>query len=172
MKKKYKKGNLIWITGLSGSGKTYIGKRLKKELEKKYGTFFLISGDDLRSIFKLKRYDRESRLIYAESYSKLCKRLTDQGINVIITVGALFNKIRAWNKRNIKNYYEIFIKRPIKEIIKINKKKLHSKIVKIVFGKDIKAEYPKNPDLIILNNSKKDVDTHVKQILKKYRFYT
>jgi len=39
-----------------------------------------------------------------------------------------------------------------------------------VFGKDIKAEYPKNSDLIILNNYKKNIGILVKKILTKYRF--
>ena len=36
MKKKNNKGVLIWITGLSGSGKSLIAKKIKKKLDKKY----------------------------------------------------------------------------------------------------------------------------------------
>ena len=77
MKKKSKKGNLIWITGLSGSGKTLIARKLKQKLLKKKKNYLLINGDGLRSIFELKKYDRNSRINYAYSYSKLCKKIVD-----------------------------------------------------------------------------------------------
>ena len=47
MKKKY----LFWITGLPGSGKTTIAKKILRPIEKKYGPTIEISGDDLRKNF-------------------------------------------------------------------------------------------------------------------------
>ena len=56
------KGFLIWITGLSGSGKTSIAKKIKPIIQKKIGPTLLIQGDNLRKIFKLNKYDKVSRL--------------------------------------------------------------------------------------------------------------
>ena len=53
-KKINKKGILFWVTGLSGSGKTTISKLIKDDIVKDYGPTLLISGDDLRKIFKFK----------------------------------------------------------------------------------------------------------------------
>ena len=39
---------VIWILGLSGSGKSYIGKKLQKKLKK---NFIIIDGDVIRNIF-------------------------------------------------------------------------------------------------------------------------
>ena len=53
MKKKRRdprKGILFWVTGLSGSGKTTISKKIVKDIEKLYGPTLLISGDDIRKI--------------------------------------------------------------------------------------------------------------------------
>ena len=50
--KKKKTGYVIWITGLAGSGKTSIAKGLKKEIESILKPTIVISGDDLRKIFK------------------------------------------------------------------------------------------------------------------------
>ena len=47
------KGILFWITSFSGSGKTYLAKKIYKEITKSYGTTLVISGDDIRKIFKL-----------------------------------------------------------------------------------------------------------------------
>ena len=165
MKKKSKKGKLIWITGLSGSGKTVIAKKLKNKINN--ANLFLINGDEIRNMFNLNKYDRETRLKYAYSYSKLCKKLTDQGINVIIAVVAMFDEVRKWNRNNIENYYELYIKTPL-NLIKIrNKKKLYLSNKINVFGKDIKAEYPKKPNQIIKNNYKKSINKIVEELLIK-----
>ena len=59
-----KKGILFWVTGLSGSGKTAIAKKIKTQISKLYGPTIIVSGDDLRRIFNLNKYDYLSRLNY------------------------------------------------------------------------------------------------------------
>ena len=56
-------GIVFWITGLSGSGKTTIAKKLKKPIEKKYGKTILFSGDDIRKICKFTSYEKTKRLV-------------------------------------------------------------------------------------------------------------
>ena len=75
---------------------------------------------------------------------------------------------RKWNRLNIDNYVEIFIKSNIKNIIKLNKKKIYNKKKpgKLV-GIDIKAEYPKKPDLTILNSFNTSVDKMSKILVNK-----
>ena len=50
MKLKTNKGILFWITGLSGSGKTTIAKKIEKHITNQYGPTLILSGDDLRRI--------------------------------------------------------------------------------------------------------------------------
>ena len=56
-----KKGIVFWITGLPGSGKTKIGRKIKNDIIKKYGPTILFSGDDIRNIFDLKKYSFKER---------------------------------------------------------------------------------------------------------------
>ena len=60
-KNNIKKGRGFWITGYSGSGKTEIAKKIKKFIIKKFGKTLIISGDDLRDIFSLKKYDKRTK---------------------------------------------------------------------------------------------------------------
>ena len=163
-----KKGILFWITGLSGSGKTSIAKLIKKDIVEKYGPTIVLSGDDLRKIFKLNKYDRLSRLENGLKFSNFCKKITDQKINVIFAVVGMFDKIRSQNKKNIKNYVEIFIQSNLKKIIKKRKKKIYHKGITNIVGLDIKPELPKKPNLIIKNDFKKRLENLSKKVFLEF----
>ena len=162
------KGILFWITGLSGSGKTTIAKHITKSISQKYGYTINISGDDLRKIFNLKKYDKKNRLQYALLYSKFCKLIVNERINLIFSTISLFHKVRKWNKKNIDNYVEIYIKSDLQKIIKLNKKELYKKNKSIV-GKNIKPEFPESPDIIIENNFTKSINKLSKELVKKIK---
>lgn len=68
----------------------------------------------------------------------------------------MFHKIRNWNRKNINNYYEVYIKTSYDLIKKRNKKKLYLGKIKNVIGKDIKAELPKKPNFVLLNDFKNE----------------
>ena len=167
-----KKGTLFWITGLSGSGKSEIGNNLLPALRKRIGPTVLINGDDLRKIFKLYGYTKSERLENADKFFGLYKLLTDQGINVIFCVVSMFQKIRSLNKKYIDNYIEIYIETELEKILRKKKKKTYSKYKKNIVGIDIKPEFPKNPDIKILNDFKKNTkeiaNILYKKILKIY----
>lgn len=148
------KGILFWITGLSGSGKTTIAKLIKKNIVREYGPTLVLSGDDLRKIFNLNKYDKLSRLEYGLKFSNFCKKITDQKINIVFAVVGMFKKVRSQNRKNIHNYVEIFIQSNLKNIIKKRKKKIYHKNIKNIVGLDIKPELPQKPNLIIKNNFK------------------
>ncbi len=168
MKRKIlKKGILFWITGLSGAGKTSIANRIKRPIENKYGPTLVINGDDLRKIFKLKSYNQFKRLEYGKIYCNFLKFLVDQNINVIFTVVGMFDILRKWNKANIDNYIEIFIKADIKKIKKKSRKKTYKNKKKNIVGLGISPQYPKKPDILIENNFSKSINYLSNQIIKK-----
>ena len=153
MKKiKRNKGILFWITGLSGSGKTEISKLIYKFINDKYGKTLLISGDDIRDIFDIKKYNKKERLDLGKKYTLLAKHITDQKINVIFAVVGLFDELRKFNRKIVDNYIEIYIQADLNKIIKYNKKPLfRKKNIGKIWGINLKAEYPKKPDIIIKN---------------------
>ena len=168
-KLKKNKGILFWITGLSGSGKTRIAKKIVSEITKSYGKTIVLSGDDIRNIFKLKGYSYKDRLDTVFKYCKLAKKITSQNVNVIFAVIGMMEKLRNWNKKKQSNYVEIFIKSDLKKIIKANKKKLYHKKVSKIVGIDIKPEFPKKPHIKIINNFDKNIDHLSKEVVKKIK---
>ena len=69
----------------------------------------------------------------------------------------MFDNIRKWNKKNIPNYVEIYIKSDIKKIIKIGKKNIYKKFNKNIVGLDLLAELPKSPNITVENDFKKNI---------------
>ena len=167
MKSKNKnKGILFWITGLSGTGKTTLGKKIHKDISKIYGPTIMVSGDDIRKIFTLKGYNYNERLVILKKYSLFAKYITEQKINIILTVVGMIEEQRKWNRTNIENYIEIYIKSTIKDIVKLNKKKIyHQKNSGEIVGIEIKPEYPKKPDIKIINSFKSTTDQMAKILI-------
>ena len=165
-----KKGILFWITGLSGCGKTTLGKAIHKDIINLYGPTIMISGDNLRKIFKLSGHSKNERLKITKSYCNFLKYITDQNINVIFAVVGLFDEPRKWNRKNITNYLEIYIKSDIKKIIKLGKKRIyHKKNTKNIVGVDLRPEFPKTPNIIFTNSFKLSKEKMSKIIIKKIK---
>ena len=100
-----------------------------------------------------------------DSYSKLFKKLTDQNINVLFAGVVLIKKIRAWNRKNIKNYLEIYLKSNTKKIIKKNIKAFIKKQI-ILLELKLKQNSFK-PDIIIHNNFDKKINILSKNLIRK-----
>ena len=152
-----KKGILFWITGLSGSGKTSIANKIHKNISKMCGPSIVISGDNLRKIFELNKYDYHSRMLNMKKFTKFAKFITDKKINLIFAVVGLIEKPKIWSRKNIDNYIEIYVKTDIKKIIKKNKKKLYHNKKKNIVGLSIKPEFPKKYDILINNDFTKSL---------------
>ena len=67
-------GTVYWITGLSGAGKTTVGKLFFEMLARKKKNVLFLDGDMLREVFGNDLgYGREDRLRCAMRYSRLCR---------------------------------------------------------------------------------------------------
>lgn len=168
--------SVIWITGLSGSGKTTIGNALVKKMNTEMNKCIFLDGDLLREIFQNnehKDYTSENRLLNARRISKISYLLNTQGHNVIVSTMSMFREIYSWNKENINQYYEIFVDIPISELVKRDGKKIYSKFksgkLTNVVGMDIAYDSPFKPDYIIKPFSIEDLDNLIDNIVYKIK---
>ncbi len=139
---------VYWITGLSGSGKSTLGELLYQFLQGKNPATVYLDGDILRQVYgDHGGHDLNSRKMIAGKNARLCKLLSDQGIQVVIATISLFHEVQQWNRANIENYTEIFLNPPQSVIEARCSKGLYQKNIQNMVGKDLKAEYPLQADL-------------------------
>tara|TARA_A100000164_G_scaffold364355_1_gene382542 strand:- start:780 stop:1334 length:555 start_codon:yes stop_codon:yes gene_type:complete len=164
-----KKGIVFWITGLAGSGKTSIAKKVLPFIQRRYGPTLSFSGDELRKILNLNKYTKKDRFKIGLTYSRICQNISDKNVNVLIDVVGLFKKLRAKNKKNIKNYVEIYIKSSLEQIIKRKKKKLYFNLKNKnkIWGSGLKPELPQDSHIVIENDFSKSIDKLSEELKKK-----
>src|ERR1700683_519240 len=102
-------GTVVWITGLSGAGKTTLSKAVALRLRSHGDVVVLLDGDELRAVFgavavNVQNHGREGRLALAMQYARLCRVLANQGLTVVIATISLFREVHAWNRENLPNY--------------------------------------------------------------------
>ena len=164
-----KKGYVIWITGFPGSGKSKISSLIHEKIEKQFGKTIRLSGDDLRILLNLNGYSKKERKKIGFIYHDICKKISDSGVNILIDVVCLFHNIREKNRKFLKNYIEIYIQTDFKKVKKRKNKTFYKNKTKNVWGIDLKAELPKQPDILIKNDFSKSIDLISKEILKKIK---
>lgn len=145
-------GTVYWITGLSGAGKTTIGKLFFEQLQEKKNNVLFLDGDTLREVFGNDLgYGKEDRFQCAMRYSRICKLLSEQGQDVVICTISMFRAVREWNREHIENYKEIYIEVPMEVLQQRNQKNLYKSGNNVV-GVDLELELPDNPDIILMNS--------------------
>jgi adenylylsulfate kinase len=164
---------VIWLIGLSGAGKSTLANEIVAGANRERNNTILLDGDVIREIFGNDLgYSMEERLKNAERICKLGKFLDSQGFNVVTAILSLFPENREWNRKNIENYYEVFIDTPIDSLIDRDSKGLYAKFkrgeIKEVAGMDIDFPKPKKADLVIKNiSSKESLLNYAKPIIEK-----
>jgi adenylylsulfate kinase len=147
----------IWITGLSGAGKTTIGKEVASKLREKEKSVVYLDGDDLRAVFNLdhsqeRNHKKGSRLALSKQYSNLCLALSKQELIVVIATISMFKEVHEWNRKNLPNYFEVYLKVPLKILRQRDPKNIYHRYdrgeIRNVAGLDLIVDEPSNPNLI------------------------
>jgi adenylylsulfate kinase len=146
------KGTVYFFTGLSGAGKTTIGGLFYRHLRAKKPNVVLLDGDQTRPVFNEDiGYTDADRLRGAFRAFRVAKMLSDQGLDVVVCSICMYSGVRDWNRENIPNYREIYVKVSRETLLRRNKKGLYTD-GKNVVGVDLPFDEPKRPDLVILND--------------------
>ncbi len=140
---------VIWITGLSGAGKTTLARALLEHLP----GAILLDGDELREALGTAQsgFDVDSRKQLALTYARLARLLARQGFTVIVATISLFHEVHAWNREHLPGYLEVFLDVSETERRKRDPKGLYAAEqagrVTAMAGGETRVELPLSPHL-------------------------
>jgi adenylylsulfate kinase len=134
----------------------------------------LLDGDKLREILLdenvPKSYELNSRVSLGLKYAKLCKLISDQNINVIISTISLYKDVFKYLDENILNHYKIYLNFSSEVLKSRNQKSLYSNFevgqVSNVVGLDIVYDIPE-ADLTITDEMDGKIEIIVQLIIQK-----
>ena len=162
---------VIWLTGLSGSGKTTIGSLLERKLFDRRYLSQILDGDNIRSgINNNLSFSVEDRNENIRRIAEVSKLILNSGIIVINCFISPTKKIRQTAKEIIgeENFIEVFINAPLTICEERDTKGLYKKArkgeIRNFTGIDSPFEAPLNPD-IELRTDKLSVEESVDKVL-------
>ena len=153
---------VIWLLGISGAGKTTLGKQLKQYFNNKEIKSCIIDGDIVRDFYDNDLgYSKEDRIANIKRIMLSAYLLEQNGIVPIVCNISPFEFLREFARNKFDNYIEVYLKRDIQTIT--NKKSVYSDTN--VVGVDMQFEEPKKPTIII-NTSNDTIDKSLEKIIK------
>ena len=121
-------GFVIWLTGLPGSGKTTIAQQLHSEFKARNIKVEVFDGDEVRrNLSKGLGFSKEDRDTHNKRIIYVCKLLTRNGVNAIVSLISPYRSTRAFARENLPKFVEVYLKCSIKECIKRDPKGLYKK---------------------------------------------
>ena len=162
---------IIWLTGLSGSGKSTIADCLEQELHHQGFKTYLLDGDNIRfGLNKNIDFTDEGRKENIRRIGEVAKLFVDAGIIVITAFISPFiedrNSVRALVEQ--KEFIEVYVECPIEVCEERDVKGLYQKARKGEIanftGISSPFEAPLNPEVTV-HTSKEIVRNCVNQIL-------
>lgn len=147
---------VLWLTGLSGSGKTTIANELCKSLHNDKIRTFILDGDNLRHGLNFDLgYTDADRIENIRRVSHVAKLMVEAGIYVIVSFISPFKSERDFAKRMFdeNEFIEIFVDTPIEVCEKRDVKGLYKKArngdIPNFTGINSPYEKPDSPDIKI-----------------------
>jgi adenylyl-sulfate kinase len=144
---------VIWLTGLSGAGKTTIAVALQELLQHQGITPVLLDGDEIRKAIQLTSFDEESRKQHNLKVGEMASALEAENKIVIVALISPYADIRNIIRQQCKRFVEVYVATDINTCIERDPKGLYKKAIsgEIKDFTGISAPYfpPEHPELII-----------------------
>ena len=149
------KGAVVWLYGMSGSGKSTIANAAEKVLHQQGRMTTILDGDNLRTgLNQHLGFSDDDRRENIRRVAHVAKIFAQQGIVTLVSVITPRQELRDLARDIIGfDYYEVFVKASYDLCEKRDVKGLYAKAatgeIENFTGKDSQFEEPTRPDLII-----------------------
>ena len=163
------RGFTVWLTGLSGAGKSTIANLLEQEIRKSTKNVEVLDGDVVRTnLSKGLGFSKEDRDTNIRRIAFVCDLLTRNGVAVISAAISPYRDVRDESLEIIGDYIEVYVKCTLDELVNRDVKGLYAKAlrgeIENFTGVSDPYEEPINPDVLV-ETDKETVEQSVDKIL-------
>jgi adenylyl-sulfate kinase len=153
-----RRGFTVWLTGLSGAGKTTLAARLAAELSVRGVTVEVLDGDEVRTnLSKGLGFSKEDRDTNIRRIGYVCRLLSRNGVGTLSAAispyRAVRDEVRQAIEREEIQFIEVFVKCPIAVLAERDVKGLYKKAlageIKGFTGVSDPYEEPLAPDVVV-----------------------
>jgi adenylylsulfate kinase len=169
-----KRGFTLWLTGLSGAGKTTLAGLIATELRARGVRVEILDGDEVRTnLSKGLGFSREDRDTNIRRIGYVCRLLSRNGVGTVSAAispySAVRDEVRLAIERDGAAFIEVFVKCPIAVLAARDVKGLYKKAIagelKGFTGVSDPYEEPLAPDVVV-ETDRESVDFSVNKILR------
>jgi len=173
---KHQKAQCVWLTGLSGSGKSTIANLLEKRLHAMGKHTYVLDGDNVRhGLNRDLGFTEVDRVENLRRVAEVARLMVDAGLVVIVSFISPFRAEREWARSLFEpgEFTEVFVDRSLAECVQRDVKGLYAKArageLKNFTGIDSPYEAPEAPE-VHLDTTKLDASACVDHLAQKLGF--
>ncbi len=168
------RGVVVWLTGLPGSGKTTIARRLVDVLRERYGIKAeILDGDWVRKTINPEAgFTRDQRRLHLLRVAWIARILARNGIVVVCSFVSPYRDVRREVRDIVSGevpFLEVYVRCSLEECIRRDPKGLYAKALRGEIsnftGVSDPYEEPENPEIVV-DTEKLDADSCVSSILE------
>ncbi len=163
-------GFTVWLTGLSGAGKTTIAHRLADVIRERRGRVEVLDGDVVRTnLSKGLGFSKEDRDTNIRRIGFVCNLLTRNGVPVVAAAISPYRAVRDEVREQIGDFVEVFVTCGLEELVRRDVKGLYAKALRGEIanftGVSDPYEPPANPEVTV-DTEQASVEESVAQIVE------
>ena len=161
----------VWLTGLSGAGKTTIGRIVVDRLHEQGAPAVLLDGDEIRQhLTRELGYSRADRDQQVERVGWLCELLNREGVNSVVALVSPYRAARDEVRARIPRFFEVHVDAPVPVLEQRDPKGYYRRArdgrMAGLTGVDDPYEPPERPELVCLTDGSAGPETCAHEILR------
>lgn len=166
--KNEQQGFVLWLTGLSGAGKTTLAMALEKEFKVKGLRVERLDGDIVRQgLTRDLGFSKEDRDKNIERVTFVAKLLSRNGVATLCSFISPYQTTRDMVRSEVTNFLECYVEVPLEEVIRRDVKGLYQKAlagdIPNFTGVSDPYEPPVNPEIVV--NSAEQTEQESLQVI-------
>ncbi len=163
-------GFTLWMTGLSGAGKTTIAKALEPVLRARGVRFERLDGDTVREgLTRDLGFSKEDRDKNIERVTFVAKLLSRNGVGVVASFISPYREARSKVRAETTNFIEVYVNAPLETCAERDVKGMYAKAfrgeIANFTGVNDPYEAPENAEIVV-HTDRETLDESVAKIVE------